>query len=387
MENGPSPQPVPNTVISSTALQAYFKSIEDLFRETRTGLAAADKSPLGNFVLIFVFSLIPLIPYLLSKLAFVLWGPLVTGFRSFHFHVASFWFWWIVSFIASLSMLILVAKFSGPGPEEKRRWLSPQQMRFAYCYEAADEIRKYRTNHLDRHIETALQDLSEVATALMQASTLNLAEGIHPYHYWQLEAQARENQAHRSVGERVERPKWFRLEPDTELIVRAFPRFLPRLRDRLKDRKDLVTIESVLTDLAGYLYTEIPELSDSESQSAFERAGVESLLSFARRINDLPPYRSEPLPQTPKEKASEKILSLGRKLSAPFNHENALVSFWAWYVLLLVLFCTGFYIAFRYVPTLKIDSTVVATIVGGPIATAATAVAIPRLTKGKKQDG
>jgi len=117
MENGPSPQPVPNTVISSTALQAYFKSIEDLFRETRTGLAAADKSPLGNFVLIFVFSLIPLIPYLLSKLAFVLWGPLVTGFRSFHFHVASFWFWWIVSFIASLSMLILVAKFSGPGPE------------------------------------------------------------------------------------------------------------------------------------------------------------------------------------------------------------------------------------------------------------------------------
>jgi hypothetical protein len=199
--------------------------------------------------------------------------------------------------------------------------------------------------------------------------------------------QARENQAHRSVGERVERPKWYRLEPDTELIVRAFPRFPPRLRDRLKDRKDLVTIESVLTDLAGYLYTEIPELSGSESQSAFERAGVESLLSFARRINDLPPYRSEPLPQTPKEKASEKILSLGRKLSAPFNHENALVSFWAWYVLLLVLFCTGFYIAFRYVPTLKIDSTVVATIVGGPIATAATAVAIPRLTKGKKQDG
>ncbi len=286
----------------------------------------------------------------------------------------------VTSLVVSFSLLVVVIRFARAGKADRERWLSTKQMRFAYCYGAMDEIRRYRTTHLGRHIETALDYLNKIGTALMRASTLDLAEGLYPYHYWQSE----ETGYHRSVGVRVDRPKWYRLQPETEVIVRAFPKFLPRLTDRLKDRKDLAVVESALNDLAYYLYTEIPELSEGKSLSDLEQMGMESLLRFARQINDLPPYRSEPNP-SPKEKVSLRVIAFGRSLSAIFVHDNLLISFFVWYLLMLLLFGGGFYLAFRYVPTLKMDSTIIATIVGGPVATAVTAVAIPRLAKVQKR--
>lgn len=54
--------------------------------------------------------------------------------------------------------------------------------------------------------------------------------------------------------------------------------------------------------------------------------------------------------------------------------------------LMLVLFCVGFLAAFRLVPTMKMDTTIVTAIVGGPITTAVAAVTIPRLTSTKKRE-
>jgi hypothetical protein len=254
-------------------------------------------------------------------------------------------------------------------------------MRFAYCYGVVHEIRRYKTNQIGRHIDTAMNYLDKTAMALFRVSSLDTSEGFYPDQYWRRELLLSGHQM--AVFNLIGRcPKWYRLRPETETILQACQEFAPKLGDRLKDRKDLGALESALTDLAAYQYTEIPELSDSKSESRFEE-GTELLLSFAQKVIALPPYRSEPLNPTPKEKLSRKLLLAGGKLTVLFSHENVLVAFVSWLILMLVLFWGGFYVALRFVP-IKMDSTILAALIGGPIATAVTAATIPRLGRAKK---
>lgn len=367
-------------------LEAYFRSIEQPFAETRRALSRGD-GPLGYFILAFVLSLVPVIPFLLSEVLRLVYGPLAVEIWHLRFRISSFWFWWPASFLITLSLLLAVGKLWSPSEEEKSKWLSPQQMRFAYCYATVDEVRKYRRNHLARHIEAALGNLEKIGTAMMRASTLDLAEGAYPYHYWRLEMGAgplAEAGVHRSVGVRLDRPRWYRLEPETEEIVRAFPLVLPRLSDRIKDHRDLGAVDSALTELARYLYTEIPDVSDGASRPELEAAGAGALLGFARQINELPPYRSEPVARAPAERASQKAFLLGRRVAGAFTHSNVLVGFFCWYVLSLALVYASFRVAFIMVPALRVDSTVVATAVSAPLVVAITAVTIPRMGGGAK---
>lgn len=373
MGDGPNPVAPTKTAIAPNVLDAYFKSIEEPFRETCAGMAKKD-GPNASFVLGFVFCLIPLFPYLVYRLLEWRLGTKQMSFRFVHVNVWSFWFLWLAFFVVSLAALIVATRVSGPSKEEKAHWLSPQQMRFAYCYATVDEIRHYKTNQLSRHIEKASEYLRSTSKSLKPSRVVSIDEGGEIGYL--LGPQVQVHHAHR--------PAWYRLRPETELILKGYSEFLPKLRDRLKDRKDLVDVEAALTDLAGYRYTEIPEISSNKSEVNFEQVGEESLLSFARRVTSLSPYRSEPEKQTPKDKLSRKILSFGHRTSSLFSHQNVLVAFLAWWILMFVLFCGGFYIAFRLVPALKMDTTVVTAMIGGPITTAVAAVTIPRLSHSKK---
>jgi hypothetical protein len=360
--------------ISPATLDQYFESIEDPFRETQEGQST--ESHIGWFVGVFIFCLIPLIPFVLSKLAWRIFGPRIVSVQHLQFHLASFRFWWVLSFAISLLLLALVAKFSGVTAEDKKKWLSPVQMRFAYCYSVVEEVRHYRTNQRPAHIDAALEFLDKAFKSMFQDSSVSPVEQIHLSRYYAT-----------IVGPFAldSYPPWYRVHPETETILRAFREFVPKLHDRLKDKKDLGSIEAALTDLAAYQYTQIPELSESKSEPRFEE-GTEVLFKFAQQIVALPPYRSERLNPTPKETLARRLLIAGRQVSLPFTHRNVLVAFCAWLVLMLVLFWGGFYIALRFFP-LKMDSTIMTALIGGPVATAVTGATIPRLGKSKKRQG
>jgi membrane protein implicated in regulation of membrane protease activity len=375
MGSGPPAISPSATGIPRNTLDDYFKSIREPFRETREGMAK-DDGPSGVLILIFTFCLIPLIPYLAHKLLVWLFGSMLISFYFVHLDLYSFWLLWIGLFLVSLSLMILVAKVSAPSKEEKNKWLTQRQMRFAYCYGVVDEIRNYRTNRIDRHIESAIEYLQRARASLIPGSPLALAEPMY--------AAALHGDRVTIRRDKDSRPKWYRLQPETELTMRAFDELVPKLRDRIKDKKDLQTVESILTALAVYYYTEIPELSSDQPDSNFEHVGEQSLLSFANQVTGLSPYHSEEEPLTPKEKVSQKILLILHRLSLSFVHENVLIAFFAWYTLMLLLFYAGFYVAFRFVPLMKTDTTVVTAIVGGPISAAVAAVAIPRIGKLKK---
>jgi hypothetical protein len=372
MGNGPSPPGPATAGIPREILDEYFRSIEEPFRETRVGMAKND-GPSGVFILVFILCLIPLIPYLFHKLLVWRFGSMSISLYSIHLDLASFWLLWVGLFVGSLLLMLVATKVSGPSKEEKRKWLSLDQMRFVYCYKVIDEIRTYRTNHIDRHIDKAIQYLQKTTEFLMPPVPFGKAEIIYPREpYLRTIATIWQMDMH---------PKWYRLRPETELIMEAFHQFTPKLWDRIRNKKDLATVEGILTALAGYYYTEIRELSSDQSETNFERVGEESLLSFAQLITGLSPYLSEGVQLTPEEKITQKIKLVGNKVSMFFTHDNVLIAFCSWYILMLLVFCVGFYLAFRLVPTTKIDTTIVTALVGGPITTAVAAVTIPRLTK------
>jgi len=369
----PEPQAPAKPSVAPDELKEYFRSIEGPFGETCAGRERDSNGTNGAFIGLFILSLIPVVPFVASKITRRYFPSKVVSFGPIHFHLASFWFWWVALFVLSLSMLLLAIKCSGVSAEEKKKWLSPSQMRFAYCYGLVDEIRKYKTNQMGRHIETALEYLQETVKSVlpvhsdpfMGRTEIYIAAGLN------------------AVSGTA--PKWYRLRPETELILNGFQELVPKLRDRLKDRKDLPEIELALTYLAAYLYLEIPGLSDSKPEARFEE-GIQSLLIFAQQVTTLPPYSSEQSKPTPKQKLSLKFFEAVSRVSAPFSDENPLVAFLCWFPFLLVLFGGGLFVALRLF-AVKMDSTIVTTLIGGPILGALTAVTIPRIGRRKGSAG
>jgi|HubBroStandDraft_6_1064221.scaffolds.fasta_scaffold88088_2 hypothetical protein len=382
IERAPQPEVPAKPAVDPAALDDYFRSIKEPFRETCEGLQKESKSPNSAFIIFFIFSLLPVLPLVASRVVSRLFGSAFISVGRVRFHAGSFWFWWVALFLISLAALISVSKLSGEKTEKKKKWLSPPQMRFAYCYGVVDQIGEYKTNQLPRHIDMALEYFDKTALSLFPKTFFPV--DFYPDHYWRQEFEVSRRHASLIIEESETRPpKWYRLQPETELILKAFGEFKPKLRDRLKDRKDLSAIETALTYLSAYQYLEIPELSDSKSETRFEE-GVQSLVNFASQMTALPPYRSEELKPTPKQKLSLKFFKVLSKITAPFSHDNPIIAFFFWWVFLCLLFIGCFAAAFHLF-NLKVDNAVITTVIGGPILGAITAVTIPRV--GKKSGG
>ena len=370
----PEPEAPTKPTIDEGSLHAYFESIRDTFRETREGMKKDDENTNGFFVLIFVLSLIPVFPFAGYAVTKHYFGDALLTIKNLRIHVASFWFWWVALFLLSLGILLLALKFGGVSDTEKKKWLSLPQMRFAFTYSVVEEIQKFRTNQMPRHIDAALSCFDKTSAMLVPRR----AVPTELYAAHGREAVITGESAGLVRVEFAGLPKWYRLQPETERILKAFGEFSSKLRDRLKDCKDLPSIQSALTYLAAYYYFEI----NSESEVRFEQ-GMAMLLTFAAQLDSLPQYRSEELKKTPKEKLSIKFFSTLSKVTAPFQHDNPMIAFLCWLALLFCLFSCGFYVALRFT-SLRFDSTILNALIGGPILGAVTAVTIPRISKSRR---
>jgi hypothetical protein len=365
-------------VVAPSDLDVYYRSIELPFWVAWRSISRRD-DPTGMFLVGFLLCFVPVIPFFASTLTRIIYGNPTIHVWRLHFEPSSFWLWWPVSAIASFLVLLLMGRFQGKLTEHKIHQLSPQQLRFAYCYGALDEIRRYSSSGATQHIETATDYLRELAGAMMRASTLDLAEGAYPYHYWQSDAWVgrRTSGEHASVGVRLILPSWYRLQPETEEIVKAFPR-VSRLKERAADGKDLAVVESALTDLGTFLYTEIANVPGAAPRAALERVGADSLLSFARKVNALPPYKRQPRKPEPRGRLLQGLGTLWRWLTAILTHENVIAAFFGWYFLTLVLEIAAFLVAFRLVPRLSMDTALLATAIGTPFVVAAAALVVSK---------
>ena len=366
------------SVVAPIDLDTYYRSIEHPFWVAWRAISRRD-DPTGSFLLGFVLCFVPVIPFLGSTLVRIIYGNPTIHVWRMHFEPSSFWLWWPALATASFVVLLLVGRSQGRLTDYKVQQLSPQQLRFAYCYGALDEIRRCFSSGSSLHIQTADAYLSKLLGAMMRASTLDLAEGAYPYHYWQSDACVgrRKSGEHASVGIRLKLPSWYRLQPETEEIVRAFPR-LSRLRERTADGKDVAVVESALIDLGTFLYTEIPNVPGAAPRAVLERAGTDSLLSFARKVNALPTYKRQPSKPEPNGRLLRGLHARAQWLTAILTSENVIATFFGWYLLTLVLEAVACPVAFRLFPMLSMDNTLMATVMGTPFLVAAAGLVVSK---------
>lgn len=365
-------------VVCPSDLEAYYRSIELPFWQAWRAVCHQD-DPTGLFLFGFLLCLVPIIPLLASILLTSLYGRPILRFGYVSLEPSSFWLWWPTSAICSFILALLIGRSQGRLIEYKIKQLSPQQLRFAYCYGALDEIRRFRSSGARQHIGTADAYLEKLAAAMMRASTLDLAEGCYPYHYWQWDAWVgrRKEGEHASIGIRLKLPGWYRLQPESEEIVKAFPR-LSRLRERAVDGEEIQLIEAALTDLGIFLYTEIANIPTAVPRDELERIGSGSLLGFARTVNALSPYKRKERDARAPGSLGKSLSGVGRWLTAVLTHENVIAVFMAWYLVTLAMEVLACVVAFHLFPELRIDTTLIATMIGTPFVVAAAALVLSK---------
>lgn len=374
-------------------LKEYFDSIEQSCRETTESQRAKDwvvRLQFPSFV-IFVVSLVTGIPRFLSRL--VPWffksnDLLIHGHR---IPLSSVWLWWFVSTILTLALFVLLLKWGNARGERKRKsWVPEPQMRFAYCYSVVDEISAFQTNGLQKHLDSALDSWKGCQSLLyfmlrpfymiaLPTAAINRTEiTIDP-------AGERERFAlFLEVAELKRRFSWFRVESDTDATLDALAALPSKIRDRLRDKKDLSQVCSCLLQLSGYLYSRIPDVPQTYEAESVEELGSKCLQYFVSELSVLPPYATESKPTVPESSLLRPVLRAVNQFSSLWVHESAFICFMAWWGLTLLLTLGSLRVVLHFLPGVVVDSVLVSLIVGGPLACGVTAVALSKQLRTKE---
>jgi hypothetical protein len=161
----------------------------------------------------------------------------------------------------------------------------------------------------------------------------------------------------------------------------AFNDLRPKLNDRIKDRKDVSLVMRCLSPLNTYLYTQIPELSDTEvERQILEELARVSLLNFGAEIKGIAAYASEKRPTSvPVEMRNKR--GFFEMLSWLFGNELTIIRFISCWIILLILVTLATVLSLLEIKGLKLDSTMIALAIGSPLAVAAVLAAIPASSK------
>ena len=384
-------------------LDEYFRSIEPTFKarsdSTNTHYDGFPTSTI--FFLIFFFSLVPLIPALMRIVAEHFFPVHIYSFWGVKLSNQSFLFWYLIALAVSGSLFKIRLSYSSaqerkfnlsqpPRPER----LSKHQLRFALCYSVEAEIDLYRINKRNIHIDTATKLWHEFMDSLEQIfgfgyKPMSMADrlDIHRERF-RLEKEglpsspSTKDSFFPDVQSQIRQFSWFKLDVRTAEIIRAFDSLRSKLSGRIADRKDLFEVSQSLFPLSSYLYSEIPDLADTESEKeSLANVSRCALEIFTEEMEKLAFYSPEekPIPKPTKAEASK--ARIGVLLDRTVSNGNRFLRFCSIWIIFQI-FCGFAVFGFiSEVKGLKLDSTLIALLIGSPFAVAAALTAIPNSSR------
>jgi len=395
-------------------IREYFASVEDAFESTFTIDTQSQRQSFFDvafpIAIISAFlSVVPIIPVVIWALVRWLFLPRQVVFYGRVIPVGSFLFWYVTAALTFVAAAVLIGFLGNRKEKPVSERLDAAPIRFALCYALVQELDRYSKNRIPKHINCAaeywpvlkgslrsflnpfsmrsgpmlvspaIEVTSLVASDLDAATIADMRDhgfagpGLTKYH---------------SLFPQIELLRmshsWFRLEPDTIKIVNGLNLLSVKITgDRLKDKKDLPSIAQPLKELAGYLYSEIPEVASTglHNKGDLAKFGEQCLLQFAELIQNVPTYSPEPRALAPKERATRKLVMLALWFVALFSHENLLVRFSCWWFFSQSFVLAVLKITMQWVPTLKADSTLISLVIATPLVVSVAALAAP--LKGK----
>jgi hypothetical protein len=383
-------------------LDSYFQSITKALDATLSAEMSRSSAYDGvfgtiGFFLLLLFSLIPALPALAYFLSRWISKPLALNVYGIHLSVHSFLFWYLA--LSALSAICFgirlkyssIRQKSGTPTINTAELLNQSQMRFALCYSVKSEIDSYRTNRLPGHIEKANMFWRQLLPSLQDALGSETDYGIsspsgmmHPE--WQLTyarpisefVNGRRRKFFPQVHKLLDRFSWFKLDPRTESVITAFDGLRSKLSGRIRDKKDLFQVSNCLLPFSLYLYTLIPDITDTEQEK--ENLGVFqeiSLTSFVQEMASLADYTPEKRVDSKTEKSAASKAKVGGMLSATVGNTAPFLRFISIWIIVQIFVAIAISTFLAAVKTLKMDSTLVALLIGSPFAIAAALTAIP----------
>ena len=205
------------------------------------------------------------------------------------------------------------------------------------------------------------------------------------------DGQRRDDHFFPQVHKLLENFPWFKLEQTTESIISAFDGLRPKLRDRILARRDLYEVLECLTPLTLYLFTQIPDIPDTQEEKAslLTIEGV-ALNSFAEKMAVLQPYTFDRKLPSAFQKAAAKEARISRVFSNTVGNSSAFIRFVSMWLVVQVFLAIAVPIFVVAMKTLKFDSTLIALLLGTPLAISAALTALPvnsrRAVDNPKQD-
>ncbi len=382
--------------------ESYFRSITPAFETT---LTAEESSIAGHdsgftsfiFFLLLLSSIIPILPTLAYLGSHWISKSFILHIWRFDLSIHTFLFWYVA--LSAITALLFGISLRYSSIKKRRRervvpndeLLNHSQMRFALCYSVKSEIDSYRTNKLPIHMKKARSFWEKLIPSLY-----NSLESGRDYFVTTSEGLTYPAFDHRSVefigssrlrmsqrffpqlSELLTRYSWFKIEPRSEAIIAAFDGLRSKIDGRISDKKDLSQVSRCLEALSFYLYTQIPEISDTEEDRLrINGKGELSLDSFVHEMNSLDKYIPQELSVPTPDKSAAKKAKIGEILSATVGNPSPFLRFCSIWIILQLIVGIAVTSSLLSVRNLKLDSTLLALLIGSPFAIAAALTAVP----------
>jgi hypothetical protein len=375
-------------------IDIYYESLKQVYDQIRQWRELR-KTPLGEKIVstlwsitlvIFLASLVPLLPALLTFLASkagLILGPINLSQAT----LGNFLIVWVAVAALTAAVFFLLDRIQDKpfwasvedrtGPPQT---LSPEQLTFIAVYESYKELKIFFISHLDQHAENSLEALRRVVSQSNRLRYLDVDLVGLPY---------RERNHGASLVDQIviaqeflrtfEQYDWFKLDAETKSTLQALMSLPGKAVDRLKYREDLPSVLEILDNLSKFIYAYLPEhktYMDADSLKQLQAQGLDCLNRFVDKINNLTPYRSPKEEQKTKAKVSPKTW----KDRLESWYQNVFFRFMLWFIILLILTSTMVLLAGQF---LTLSSDTMATVVVGTSVAGAAALAafLPRTPK------
>ena len=419
----PNPQNATEGMCMDSALKdidLYFESLEQVYDQI---LAWKPRGPrlierlvdwmLGVAAVLFVLSLLPLLPAALMLLARLM--PITLGaVNTLQGGFTSFGVLWIaltlLTGIVFFPLLWVNSKVDQPdeSPETPPQTLSPEQVSFISAYKAYKELKIFFVSHLDQHVTLAfealrplfggsrylkfpsgtlrghvefdehfmIRDLGDAAEPDF-AKAFDLA--VRSPHLATSATLAGDVTVARSFLRTFGRYPWFHMDQGSRDTLQALVSFRSKVPPRLKAREDLPHVLSIVEHLSKFLYAFLPEHRTHIEPPQLERLqseGSEHLREFVVQVNSFSEY-TYPREQ-PDTSSSKSEVSLRHRLYSSYVR-SVFIRFTIWFLLIAGLTSGAVYTFNRIIPLTP--DTMATVVIGTSVASAAALAAfLPQRT-------
>lgn len=394
----------------------YYQSIKQVYDEILASIhspkpirARISDVLAGIAILIFIGSLIPIIP---SVLVFAgsQYGWVIDSFSLTQATVGTYGIAWLLAVIITSILLAIAIRIdnrvsdSVARESRPRQTLSPEQLTFIAIYEAYKELKFYFVSHIDQHVEKSISSLRRISTTtrdvvfveqrfgrVLEPTEIEIMHLADPAISKAVLAGLqstfpRQVRVAREFLFTFEKYPWFQLDETISLRLHALISFRSKVVSRLRKREDLPTILTILENMSKFSYAFLPEHKANlprENLVKLHSEGIRCFDQFAEEIAKLIDYTSEEV-----RVSKPGIDKVSRKKKMQLLYLNSIFfRFTLWFIILLAL--TSGLVYFVSLASQDLDINVMLSMIIASSVTGAAALAVfgPKNTMSERTPG